>query len=81
MFTKLFAGSFLALGLLIAGVDADKSQDCCSAKLACCNEMSACCVADAKLDCCDKGLKCCTDNNGCCDAVQKCCTGKRTAIP
>ena len=40
MFTKLFAGSFLALGLLLTGAVAadEKPKDCCSAKLACCKE-------------------------------------------
>ena len=51
MFTKLFAGSFLALGLLLTGavVADEKAKDCCSAKLACCKEKSACCEADARL--------------------------------
>lgn len=76
MFTKLFVGSFLTLGLLLTGaVDGDdKAKDCCSAKLACCKEKSACCVADTRLGCCEKGMKCCAENKGCCAAVQKCCT-------
>src|ERR1022692_1196903 len=76
MFTKLFAGSFLVLGLLLTGaaVADEKSKDCCSAKLACCKEKSACCEASARLGCCEKGLKCCAENKGCCAAVQKCCT-------
>ena len=47
MFTKLFAGSFLALGLLLTGAVAadEKPKDCCSANLACCKEKSACCEA------------------------------------
>ena len=75
MFTKLFAGSLLVLGLLFTGAFAagEKFKDCCSSNLACCKEMSACCVADAKLGCCEKGLKCCTENNGCCAAIQKIC--------
>jgi hypothetical protein len=55
MFTKLFANSFLVVGLLLtgaAGAD-EKTKDCCSAKLACCKEKSACCAADVRLGCCE----------------------------
>jgi hypothetical protein len=76
MFTRLFAGSFLVVGLLLtgaAGAD-EKTKDCCSAKLACCKEKSACCAADVRLGCCEKGMKCCAEKKACCSAVQKCCT-------
>lgn len=75
MFTKLFAGSFLSLGLLLAGSGGaeEAAKDCCSLKLACCKAKSACCVADARLGCCEKGMKCCEDEKACCAAVQKCC--------
>ena len=78
MFTKLFVGSFLALGLLFTSINAadDAAKDCCAKKLACCQPTSACCVADVKLGCCEKGLKCCADDKGCCAAVQKCCAPK-----
>ena len=45
MLTNLFAGSFLALGLLFAAAE---PRDCCDAKLACCTPKSACCMADAE---------------------------------
>jgi hypothetical protein len=79
MLTRLLSGSFLALGLLFAGVTvaADKPKDCCAAKAACCTPTSGCCVADTKLGCCDKGLKCCAETKGCCAAAQKCCTEGR----
>ena len=46
MFTKLFASSFLGLGLLFAGISAgdQKAQDCCTANLACCKANMACCA-------------------------------------
>ena len=60
MLTKVFIGSILTLGVLLAGIAlADKpTKDCCSAKLACCNPQIACCTADVKPGCCEKGMKC-----------------------
>jgi hypothetical protein len=76
MFTKLFPGLFLSLGLVFAGAPAaDKAapQDCCQQKLACCAKDKACCVATTRLGCCAKGMDCCAKNKACCAAVQKCC--------
>lgn len=73
MFTKMFAGSLLALGLLVArvAVSDDKPKDCCAANLACCKDKNACCEPKTRLGCCEKGLKCCAENKGCCAVVQK----------
>jgi hypothetical protein len=74
MLTNLFTGSFLALGLLFAGVGgADKPRDSRAAKFASCTPDSACCGADARPGYCEEGLKCCAENKGCCAAVQECC--------
>lgn len=75
MLTKLFAGSFLVLGLMFAGMSAAEKEpvDCCEANLACCSPKSACCETDAKLGCCEKGLKCCEEAKACCDGAQQCC--------
>ena len=75
MFTKIIVGSFAVLGLIVATLAASqKSEDCCSLKLACCTKPSACCAADEKLGCCEKGQKCCAENKSCCAAIQKCCS-------
>jgi hypothetical protein len=79
MLTNLFAGSFLALGLLFAGASAaEKPRDCCAARLACCTPKGACCAADARLGCCARGVKCCDNAAGCCGA-KACCGHKKSA--
>ena len=72
MFMKLFAGSLLGLGMLVSGaVSADqKSQDCCAAKLACCQPKSACCGATKAAE---KTASCCTMKLDGGDAVKACC--------
>ncbi len=75
MFTKLFAGSFFTLGLLLTGaIVADEvAGDCCSAQQACCQDKAACCQAAARLGCCVQGQNCCAEQAGCCAVAEQCC--------
>lgn len=89
MFTKIFAGALLSVGLVFAGFLAgqgasqdglavasaaeDKQEDCCKKQLACCSKDKACCAASAKIGCCAKGMKCCDKDAACCATVQECC--------
>ena len=66
MFTTIFSGLVLSLGLLGTGLDFDANPvQCCTNQIGCCTTCQACCPA-----CCAPGMPCCGEDARCCLATQ-----------
>src|SRR5205085_4288578 len=75
MFTQIFGGLILSLGLLSTGLSLGNQQpaDCCASLMACCSQGKACCLATGKMECRDNPAGCCSAAQNCCAAGAACC--------
>src|SRR5262249_36775318 len=80
MFTKIFGGLVLSLGMLATGLGSGPGLgDCCQLQMACCSQGMTCCPTccvgcDGNSACCTAKPDCCAAGEACCAEAQACCS-------